>query len=114
MTPKGTEPRAANAPRVPKTNVGSFRERTTDPGSGRYTPPAPKARFRPRWHRVAGWLGVALGIAVAVLNDAMLFGEDVTLLPFGHQELYLVLALLIAGSSTWFLGLFDREPTVYL
>lgn len=81
--------------------------------SSRYTPPIPKARFRPRWHRLIGWAGVAVGVLLAVLNDAMLFGGDIRLLPFGHQELYLVLALLIAASSTWFLGVFDREATIY-
>ena len=114
VSPKGTEARSASTPRVHKTRIGSPKGRFSESGSGRYTPPAPKARFRPRWHRVAGWLGVAVGVAVAVANDAMLFGEDVRLLPFGHQELYLVVALMIAGSSTWFLGVFDREPTVYL
>lgn len=113
MTPKGTAPQTAHAPHVAKSRFGTASERR-EPSSGRYTPPAPKVRYRPRWHRVAGWLGVALGILVAVLNDAMLIGENWTLLPFGHQELYLVLGVLIAGSSTWFLGLFDREPTVYL
>jgi len=30
-------------------------------------------------------------------------------MPGGHSELYLVLALLVAGGGTWFLGLFDRS-----
>jgi hypothetical protein len=115
VTPKGTEPGAASPSRVAKVRVARPSDRTTESGSGRYTPPpVPKARFRPRWHRVAGWFGVALGIAVVVLNDAMRFSENLTLLPFGHQELYLILGLIVAGSSTWFLGLFDREPTIYL
>ncbi|MGD9793901.1 MAG: hypothetical protein AB7V43_10505 [Acidimicrobiia bacterium] len=62
---------------------------------------------------MTGWAGIAVGVLLAVLNDAMLFGSNVRLLPFGHQELYLVLALLIAAWSTWFLGLFDRETTIY-
>ena len=81
--------------------------------SGRYTPPAPSYRLRPGWHRLAGWLGIVAGIVVAALNDLMLMGDDVTLLPGGHSELYLFLGIAIAGSSTWFLGLFDRETTVY-
>lgn len=43
----------------------------------------------------------------------MLMGEDVTLLPGGHSELYLLLGIAVAGSSTWFLGLFDRGTTVF-
>lgn len=80
--------------------------------SGRYTPKKPSYRIRPRWHRCAGWIGIALGIGLAVTNDAMLFTDN-DLLPFGHQEFYLMLACPIAGSSTWFLGLFDRGTTVY-
>ena len=80
--------------------------------STRYTPKKPTFRMRPRWHRFAGWIGVALGVLVAVLNDAMLFTEN-DMLPFGHQEFYLILGLVIAGSSTWFLGLFDRGTTIY-
>ena len=53
------------------------------------------------------------GAAIAVANDGMLILEDVRLLPFGHQELYLILALLVAGASTWFLGVFDRGTTIY-
>ncbi len=49
---------------------------------------------------------------IAVLNDAMLIA-DLALLPFGHSELYLLLGVAVAGWSTRFLGLFDRE-TVYV
>lgn len=113
VTPKDTRPRPTNARAVTKARGATPSTRSAEPSS-RYTPPTPKARYRPRWHRFAGWVGVALGVAVAVSNDAMLIVEDATLLPFGHQELYLVLALMIAGSSTWFLGVFDRDPTIYL
>ena len=81
--------------------------------SQRYTPPTPKYRIRPRWHRLAGWLGVIAGVAIAVANDAMLFSDNLTLLPGGHQELYLLAGIAVAGSSTWFLGLFDRGTTIY-
>jgi len=81
--------------------------------SARYTPPTPKYRIRPRWHRLAGWLGVVLGVGIAIANDAMLFSETLTLLPGGHQELYLLLGIAVAGGSTWFLGLFDRGTTIY-
>lgn len=50
---------------------------------------------------------------VAVLNDVMLMGDGLVLLPFGHSELYLLLGILIAGPSTRFLGLFERN-TVYV
>lgn len=81
--------------------------------SGRYTPPTPTYRLRPGWHRLVGWLGIVAGVAVAALNDLMLMGEDVALLPGGHTELYLFLGIAIAGGATWFLGLFDRGTTVY-
>lgn len=77
--------------------------------SARYTPPDRDVVVRPRWHRVAGWVGVAAGVAVVVVNDAMLAGIDTELLPFGHSELYLILGLLIAGLFSRFLGLFDRQ-----
>ena len=81
--------------------------------SARYTPARPSFRVRPKWHRVAGWAGVAFGIAIAVANDAMLFDDDLLLLPFGHSELYLLLGITASGASTWFLGLFDSGTTVY-
>lgn len=81
--------------------------------SSRYSAPKPKYRIRPKWHRFAGWFGVLAGVAIAVANDGMLIVEDVRLLPFGHQEFYLILALLVGGASTWFLGVFDRGTTIY-
>ena len=81
--------------------------------SGRYTPPAADYRLRPGWHRVAGWVGVAVGVLIVVLNDTMWIYPDVTVLPFGHNELYLVFGLAVALASTWFLGLFDRGTTIY-
>lgn len=62
--------------------------------------------------RPAGWLAVVLGVALAVLDDAMVPGEDLTLLPGGHSELYLLLAVGILAGSTWSLGMFDRETIV--
>lgn len=90
---------------------GTAHERTPEP-SARYTPPKANYRLRPGWHRIVGWLGVALGVVIAALNDGMFFTEA-HLLPFGHSELYLMLAFLVAGSSTWFLGLFDRGTTIF-
>lgn len=89
------------------------REREAPAESGRYTAPKASYRLRPRWHRVAGWTGVIAGILIAALNDGMLMTEGLTLLPFGHSELYLILAVLVAGASTWFLGLFDHGTTVF-
>ena len=86
-------------------------EQSAEP-SPRYTPKKPTYRLRPPWHRFAGWFGVALGLAVIVANDAM-FVVEKTLLPGGHTEAYLLLGLLVGGSSTWFLGLFDRGATIY-
>jgi hypothetical protein len=60
-----------------------------------------------------GWAVLAAGVAVGALNDAMLIGEDLMLLPGGHSELYLLLAIAVALYGTRFLGLFDRGTTVY-
>ena len=100
---------------MPATKRANPRRTTTgrDPvPSRRYTPPKVDYRLRPGWHRIVGWLGVSVGVLIAVLNDGMLI-SDAPLLPFGHSELYLMLAFLVAGSSTWFLGLFDRGTTIY-
>lgn len=116
VTPRGAQPgapkqhrRSASAPRP----LATGGRRNAPEASARYSPPANDYTVRPRWHRVAGWLGLGLGALVAILNDAMLLGEDLVLLPFGHSELYLFLGVLVAGLSTRFLGLFDRD-TVYV
>lgn len=78
--------------------------------------PAPTARttprrlppLRPGWHRWVGWPLIVFGVLVAVLNDAMLFRQGLTLLPGGHMELYLLLGLTLVGVGTWFLGVYDR------
>lgn len=76
--------------------------------SRRYTPPQQRSfRFRPSWHKPLGWGIVLLGITIAVVNDLTYF--DIRVMPGGHNELYLLLALLVAGGGTWFLGLFDRS-----
>ena len=59
------------------------------------------------------WLGLALGILVVVLNDAMLVFRGVTLLPLGHSELWLLVGLAVAAIAVWLLGVFDRGTTVY-
>lgn len=53
------------------------------------------------------------GVVIAAVNDLMLMGEDVTLLPGGHSELYLLLGISVGAGATWFLGLFDRGTTIY-
>lgn len=78
------------------------------PASSRYTPPVKSFRFRPGWHKTVGALIVVLGLAVVIMNDAML-GNSFTLLPGGHSGLYLVLGVAIAGYGTWWFGWFDRE-----
>ena len=77
--------------------------------SSRYTPKM-KARgpFRPTWHKVVGALFVVAGLAIFVINDLAWF--DINLIPGGHNELYAVLAFVVAGASTWWFGWFDRPP----
>lgn len=76
--------------------------------SARYTPPQKKPfRFRPDWQRPLGWAVLVLGITIAVVNDLAFF--DIRVLPGGHNELYLLLGILVAAGGTWFLGLFDRS-----
>ena len=72
---------------------------------GRVTRPAPGPR-RPAWHRRLGWVVLAIGVAVLVLNYLMLLLPQ-TLLPGGHSEAYLILALVIGGFAAWLLGVFD-------
>jgi hypothetical protein len=101
---------------VPLAAAPSLSQRATHTESGpakpaassRYTPPVKSFRFRPGWHKTVGALFVVLGLAVVILNDAML-GNSVTLLPGGHSELYLVLGVMIAGYGTRWFGWFDRE-----
>lgn len=77
--------------------------------SNKHTPPIKHIRFRPTWHKVVGVLAVVLGAGIAVTNDVMLFGASTTLLPGGHNELYLVLGITVAGSSLWWFGWMDRN-----
>jgi hypothetical protein len=51
---------------------------------------------------------VVAGLTVFVLNDLEWF--DVHVMPGGHNELYAVVAVAIAGSSLWWFGAFDRPP----
>jgi hypothetical protein len=77
--------------------------------NARYTPSAKnRGPLRPVWHKVIGGSLVLTGFVLFVLNDLEWF--DVHVLPGGHNELYAVLSFLIAGSSAWWFGLFDRPP----
>ena len=77
------------------------------PPSARYTPPAWRL-YRPRAHKVVGIALLLLGLAIVVINYVDLGGAHI--LPGGHQEGYFFLGLLIAGTSTWWFGWFDRAP----
>ncbi len=83
--------------------------RDTPAPSSRYTPPIKSFRFRPGWHKAVGTALLLLGISVAVLNDIVLLGGPRTLLPGGHNELYLLLGIVVGGFGTWWFGWFDDE-----
>ncbi len=57
------------------------------------------------WHKVTGGLLILLGVTLFILNDLEWF--DIHVMPGGHNELYALLAIVIAASS---IGLFDRAP----
>lgn len=95
--------RGRNRARQAKQADAGARDAPGDPG--RYTPPHRGVPIRPDWHKPLGWLIVAAGAVLAVVND--LAFVDVDLVPGGHSELYLVLALVIAGGGARLLGLFD-------
>jgi len=65
-----------------------------------------RAGWRPPWHRTVGWVLIALGVVIIVVND--LAYADIELMPGGHSELYLLLGLVVAGFGSWWTGLFDR------
>jgi hypothetical protein len=98
--------RPATARRRPARAEGSGGTPEPEPRlSGRVTlPPAP--RFRPTWHRVTGIALVVVGVVVVALN--LIDRADKSILPGGHNELYFLLGLALAGYGTWWLGLFDR------
>ena len=79
------------------------------PASARYTPKF-KARgpFRPTWHKVVGGLLIVLGLSIFVINDLAWF--DIYIMPGGHNELWAVVGIAVAATSTWWFGWFDRPP----
>jgi hypothetical protein len=93
----------------PGTTRGPAEPAASSARSGRYTPKLKnRGPFRPTWHKVIGTLMVVAGLTVFVLNDLEWF--DVHVMPGGHNELYAVVAVAIAGSSLWWFGAFDRPP----
>lgn len=80
----------------------------TPPAARRYTPPRLVKRIRPGWHIAVGSVQVLVGVALVIVNYGEEFGLRV--LPGGHQEAYFLLGILVAGSSIWWFGWFDR-PT---
>lgn len=78
--------------------------------SPRYTPSRPEFRTRPTSHRIVGWALVVLAVALAVVNDLQWASSRVAILPGGHNELYLLLAIGVAAYGAVWLGVFDR-PT---
>ncbi len=95
-----THTRSPNKPSSASRSVGS---------SQRYTPPVRSARFRATWHRLVGAGLLVVGVLVVILNDVMRLQPDLTLLPGGHNELYLVAGMASAAYSTWWFGWFDRK-----
>lgn len=80
-------------------------------GSAAAQPPQRRAalpRRRSRASRIAGWIAVALGVAIVALNYAMEV-SDVVVLPGGHQELYFGFGVLLSLGGLWFTGLGDAR-----
>lgn len=105
---KGPTPRNPNKSRLPATDDVS--PVSAQPAaSARFTPKI-KARgpFRPTWHKVVGALLIVLGLGIFVLNDLAWF--DINLIPGGHNELWAIVGIGTAATSTWWFGWFDRTP----
>lgn len=105
---KGPTPPNPNKSRHPAAKEGS--PIAAQPAaSARFTPKI-KARgpFRPTWHKVVGALLIVLGLGVFVLNDLAWF--DINLIPGGHNELWAMVGIGTAATSTWWFGWFDRTP----
>ena len=57
------------------------------------------------WHRPLGWLLVAFGVLIVIVND--LAFVDINIMPGGHNELYLLLGVAVGGGGSYFLGAFS-------
>jgi len=100
--PRRGEPSSAGRPR------SDSRAPQATP-TNRYTPPEKHFRFRPTWHKIVGTIVLVLGLGLIVANEVMLLERSATLLPGGHREVYLLLGVIIAGTSLWWFGWFDRN-----
>jgi hypothetical protein len=106
---KGPTPRNPNRVRRSSATEDVHAPPAEPTASSRYTPKI-KARgpFRPTWHKVVGALLIVLGVGIFVINDLAWF--DINLIPGGHNELWAMLGIVTAASSTWWFGWFDRTP----
>jgi hypothetical protein len=76
-----------------------------------YSPPATRrapVRYRPRRHRWTGQFLTAAGLLIVLLNLLTQFTRA-RLLPGGHSPFYLILGVVVACSSLWWFGWFDRQ-----
>lgn len=62
--------------------------------------------FRP-WHRPVGLGMLVSGILIAVVNDLAYLNIEV--MPGGHNELYLMLGVLVAGTGAYLAGFFSPD-----
>lgn len=102
---RSRKPKKKSRPSQGRTSSGGVSKADLPAESARYTRPVPVIRIRPLGHKVTGWILVVVGIAVAVINDAAWLG--VNIMPGGHNELYLFVAVGIAAFGGWWLGVFD-------
>jgi hypothetical protein len=100
-------PAGASHPHLSASVPAGSKPRIDVEANSRYTPKQ-KARgpFRPTWHKVVGALTLLAGVAIFIINDLAWF--DINIIPGGHNELYAMLAFVVAGTSTWWFGWFDR------
>lgn len=102
---RSRKPKKKSKPSQRRTGAGDISQADLPAESARYTRRVPVIRIRPTGHKVTGWILVVLGVALAVLNDAAWLG--VNLMPGGHNELYLFVAVGVAAFGGWWLGVFD-------
>lgn len=107
VTRSSTEvPPSGEDARAPQPAVRPRPPATTTP---RYTAAKPSFRLRPGRHKLVGLGLVILGVLVVAVNDIMLLTPSLTLLPGGHNELFLFGGLVVAGYGTWWFGWYDRR-----
>lgn len=106
---RGKPKKRPSPPAPPPARRATFTAEEWPELTPRYTPPLVRQRRRPPWHRLTGWLLAAAGVALVLANYAQDFGPRV--LPGGHNELYFLLGIVIAGTGSWWLGVFDRPES---